>query len=180
MSLPIYLISQVKSLYEGGLTQVEIGQRFGVSQKTIHKFMQANGIKARVAVKRDQRGNKNSYWKGSAVTYKAAHQRVEALRGKPKSCETCGITDPTKRYEWASLTKNYLDPYDYKRLCKTCHVAFDKLMHSRRKLSESQVKEIKQQIQAGVKQSMIAATMKISRTVVNHIAKNRIYKEISA
>lgn len=58
--------------------------------------------------------------------YKAAHHRVNKLRGQPRKCEHCGLTT-AKRYEWASKTKNYNDPQDYIRLCRLCHVKFDGL-----------------------------------------------------
>lgn len=56
--------------------------------------------------------------------YKAAHHRVNKLRGQPRKCEHCGTTS-AKRYEWASKTKNYNDPQDYIRLCRRCHMKFD-------------------------------------------------------
>ncbi len=54
----------VKTMYEGGHTQAEIAEALGVSQKVVCRFMKNNGIKARVAFKRDQHGEKNSSWKG--------------------------------------------------------------------------------------------------------------------
>lgn len=54
----------VKQMYEGGSTQTEIAEALGVSQKVVWRFMKNHGIKTRVACKRDQLGEKNSYWKG--------------------------------------------------------------------------------------------------------------------
>lgn len=54
----------VRAMYDSGHTQTEIAEALGVSQKVVWRFMKNHGIKARVACKRDQRGNKNSYWKG--------------------------------------------------------------------------------------------------------------------
>jgi DNA-binding Lrp family transcriptional regulator len=51
-------------MYESGSTQTEIAEALGVSQKVVWRFMKNNGIKSRVAAKRDQRGEKNSCWKG--------------------------------------------------------------------------------------------------------------------
>lgn len=59
------------------------------------------------------------------MNYKAAHAKVNRLRGRPNKCEHCGTTDPNKKYEWASLNKNYSDPNDYIRLCVTCHKKLD-------------------------------------------------------
>ena len=55
--------------------------------------MKSHNIKARVAVKRDQKGEKNHTWKG---TYKGAHQRVRSARGAPKKCVKCNITPALK------------------------------------------------------------------------------------
>jgi hypothetical protein len=60
-----------------------------------------------------------------ATTYSRGHHHVRDVRGRPKLCEDCGATDSSKRYEWASLTGNYLDVMDYKRLCRACHIKFD-------------------------------------------------------
>ena len=57
----------VKSMYESGGTQCEIAEALGVSQKVVWRFMKNHGIKARVAAKRDQEGEKNSYWRGGIV-----------------------------------------------------------------------------------------------------------------
>lgn len=58
--------------------------------------------------------------------YATLHKRVEALHGRPKYCEVCGTTDPTKRYEWANVTGDYFDIRNgYKRMCVSCHRHFD-------------------------------------------------------
>lgn len=77
----------------------------------------------RPKIKRDQKGSKNSSWRGDAATYSALHARVETARGKPSVCEECGRTDG--RFEWANLTGNYADTSDYKRLCVSCHRHLD-------------------------------------------------------
>jgi hypothetical protein len=58
--------------------------------------------------------------------YHAAHRKVESARGKPRRCSDCLTSDPDKIYEWASLTGDYANVMDYKRLCRTCHRRFDK------------------------------------------------------
>lgn len=122
-------VETVRRLYcECGMSQLEIAAEIGVSQSLICIFMKRFGIKARVAAKRDQSREKNSTWKGAAVKYKPAHNRVYAARGKPKICERCGSTDPSKRYEWANKTGKYDDPEDYMRLCRSCHCKHDGLI----------------------------------------------------
>jgi len=54
------------------------------------------------------------------------HYRVRADRGRPNECSVCGITDPTIWYDWANLTGNYENIYDYSRMCRICHRAYDK------------------------------------------------------
>jgi predicted ArsR family transcriptional regulator len=59
-----FSVETVKAMYESGHTQAEIAEALGVTQKVVWRFMKNHGIKARVAAKRDQRGEKNAYWKG--------------------------------------------------------------------------------------------------------------------
>jgi predicted ArsR family transcriptional regulator len=57
-------LDEVKRMYEGGHTQAEIAAALGVSQKVVWRFMKNHGIVARTAAKREQRGEKNHFWKG--------------------------------------------------------------------------------------------------------------------
>lgn len=70
----------VKKMYENGSTQAEIAEALGVSQKVVWRFMKNNGIKARVAAKRNQYGTNNSYWKGGIVKDSAGYVLVKADR----------------------------------------------------------------------------------------------------
>jgi len=121
-------LAKVKMLYESGLTQTEIGMQLGVSQKVVWAFMKRNGIKARVAAKRNQLGENNSSWKGTRAGYEACHIRVKMARGHPSMCEECGTTDPGKQYDWANQTGNYHDIDDYRRLCRSCHWKLDRII----------------------------------------------------
>lgn len=58
------LYDDVVKMYESGCTQMEIAEALGVTQKVVWRFMKNHGIKARVACKRNQRGENNSSWKG--------------------------------------------------------------------------------------------------------------------
>lgn len=58
---------RVCELYNAGHTQQEIAEELGTTQKVVWRFMKNNGIKARVAAKREQRGECNSYWHGGRV-----------------------------------------------------------------------------------------------------------------
>jgi len=121
-----HLVAEVQRLYSTGASQNEVAAALGISQKIVWRLMLRHGITARPQIKRDQRGDKNSSWRGGKATYQALHLRVQALRGKPQKCEGCGATGPGRSYDWANLTGRYDDPADYKRLCRSCHWKLDK------------------------------------------------------
>lgn len=50
--------------YDQNMTQAEVAEKMGVTQKIIFHFMRKNHLPARKAAKRYQRGEKNSAWKG--------------------------------------------------------------------------------------------------------------------
>lgn len=129
---PIPPRQELEQLYASGLTQKRLGDYYGVSQKVVFTWFKKLGIKSRVPKNLNQNGVNNASWKGDNATYAAFHYRVEKLRGKPMICSRCNKTD-AKRYEWASLTKNYADPYDYIRLCKSCHATFDGVVNNFKK-----------------------------------------------
>ncbi len=119
------LVASVRRLYLGdGMSQVEVAAELGITQKVVWRLMRRHEIPRRPQIKRDQRGSKNSTWRGDDAGYAAMHYRVAAVRGKPRECEHCG-TKAAIRYEWASRTGNYADVTDYIRLCASCHSRFD-------------------------------------------------------
>lgn len=123
---PHDMVSKVESLYREGSTQSEIAFSLGTSQKVIWRLMARHNIKARTAAKRDQRGSNNHMWKSGDASYKAFHQRIQKLRGKPQKCEVCGACGPGRTYDWANLNSRYDDPSDYMRMCRSCHWKHDK------------------------------------------------------
>ncbi len=118
----------VRSLYAAGHTQEEVAVKLGVTQKVIWRHMKNHGINARIAAKREQRGDKNHMWKGDDVTYKAFHVRITKAMGKAKDkgCSVCGTTDKSFSYDWANLTGKYNDLNDYTAMCRSCHRQYDK------------------------------------------------------
>lgn len=120
--------AEVVSLYQSGVTQTELAEYFGVTQKVIWGFMQRHGIKSRKAAKRNQWGSRNHMWKGDDASYKAMHQRLTKRFGQPQRCEVCGTTDKRRRYDWASLSGQYQDMGDYRRMCRSCHWKYDKII----------------------------------------------------
>ena len=114
-------------MHERGMTQTEIANELGTTQKVIYNSFRRNGYKCRKAAKRNQLGKNNNSWVGDNATYATFHKRVESLYGRPIHCEVCGTVDPSKRYEWANVTGDYADvEHGYRRMCCSCHRKFDK------------------------------------------------------
>lgn len=69
----------------------------------------------------------NSYiWKGEKAGYSAKHIWMSKTFGKPKFCEHCKSKN-AKRYEWANISKKYRRKRnDWLRLCKSCHIKYDR------------------------------------------------------
>lgn len=122
---PAELVARVEELYGAGRTQAEVAVELDLTQKVVWKLMKNHGVEARVAAKRDQAGPRNHMWAGAAAGYQALHLRVAQLRGKPASCDRCSQSAPELRFEWANLTGRYEDPWDYERMCVSCHRAYD-------------------------------------------------------
>lgn len=119
------MFDRAVKLYESGLTQTEVAQELGTTQKVIWGLFRRNGYKSRIARKRDQSGEKNAYWggKNGKVGYKAYHYRVGKTRGKPSFCVMC---ESSVECHWANVSGEFSNPYDYIRLCPSCHARFDK------------------------------------------------------
>jgi hypothetical protein len=121
---PAELVQAVAHRYTmHGMSQVEIADDLGTSQKVIWRLMQHHGITRRPRIKRNQRGPLNHMWKGDRATYAALHYRLTNMPDGPSSCQFCGATNG--RLEWANLTGAYTDLSDYARLCVSCHRQYD-------------------------------------------------------
>lgn len=111
-----------------GMSQVEVAEKYGVSQKVVWRAMKNYDIPRRRRIKRNQYGANNDSWVGDSASYTTSHARVKYVRGPAKDhgCCRCGLKDKSKWYDWANLTGNYPDPFDYAPMCRKCHRAFDK------------------------------------------------------
>ena len=134
---PPKMVTAVRHLYISGMTQVEVAEALGTTQKVIWTLMRNHNIPRRPQIKRDQTGPKNHMWKGDEASYSAFHLRVQTQRGRPRHCEVCGTTDQRRSYDWANLSGRFDDPSDYKRMCRSCHWKHDRkilnIKHMRRK-----------------------------------------------
>ena len=128
---PPELVEQVKVLYASGRSQLEIAALYGWHLKRLQGVFRRNQIQARPQIKRDQRGERNDSWKGDQAGYTALHLRVAEARGRPKECSVCGTTDPNRRYDWANLTRDYANIADYARMCRQCHLRYDRSLPPR-------------------------------------------------
>lgn len=118
-------IDNVIAMYGEGLTQIEIAQRLGTTQKVIWARLREVGYKCRIPKKSNQWGENNDSWKGNKAGYAALHYRLYNKLGCPRHCGVCGTDDKDKKYEWANLTGKYDDVGDYKRMCQSCHAKHD-------------------------------------------------------
>lgn len=81
-------LETVREMYESGMSQVEIGECLGVSQKVVWRFMKNNGIKARTAAKRNQYGENNDSWRGGKIVDEAGYTLIQC-KGHPRASK-CG------------------------------------------------------------------------------------------
>lgn len=120
---PEEIVSLIVGWYQSGLTVKEIGAIAPKGYK-VQNILQRYLPERRSAAKRNQKGEANHMWKGDNAGYQALHLRVDSVRGKPMRCDWCESTGEW-RYEWANLTGNYTDVYDFVRLCQSCHRTYD-------------------------------------------------------
>ena len=126
----------------------QVGSMLGVSESSVCRYLQRAGIQARKPLMSEP------------DAYQAGHRLVRKLRGKPQFCEECKTTT-AKRYEWASVTHDYSNPQDYRRLCTKCHHRADGLS-----LSKAQQEVISLRYLAGVTMLQIARDMGIAVSTV--------------
>ena len=101
------------------------GDCYAVAKRGI-PFTEATKLKmSKNNYNRTMAGNKSPTWKGDVVVYRSLHNRVDKARGTPRKCESCGTTK-SKMYDWANLTGQYTDVNDYQRMCRKCHMKYDK------------------------------------------------------
>lgn len=110
----------------------------------------------------------------AALTYAAAHKRVQKVRGKAERCTNSECPGASKTYEWASLNKRYWDVNDYVALCKSCHERMDKSgkRHKNARLSADTVRAIRS-LAGHVRNCQIAKRLNVSQITVHRVI-NRI------
>jgi hypothetical protein len=61
---PAEFIARVAEMYAQGMTQTEIAEQLGTSQKVVWRAMRRHGLTTRPQAKRDQEGPRNASWRG--------------------------------------------------------------------------------------------------------------------
>lgn len=111
------------------------------------------------------------------IGYRAAHQRVERFRGKPKYCTQCELNDTSRRYEWANLTGNYEDPWDYVRLCVRCHRIKDGTnMNKPLKIGLHWHDYIRKMYESGTTQDDLALRFSTSQAIISKIINRQFVR----
>jgi HNH endonuclease len=63
-------IDKAIELYESGLTQLQVAERFGYTQRAVFKLFKKAGYKSRGLGKRNQEGENNDNWNGGKTKHK--------------------------------------------------------------------------------------------------------------
>lgn len=131
------IIDRVREMYDRGMTREEMKRVLGpnpgfslqiVLRRHISRRRQPSaepGNWERPVLRQVPAGENHPQWKGKDASYQAFHVRVANRRGKPCYCACCDSTQPELCYDWANLTGDYANIFDYIRLCRVCHRDFD-------------------------------------------------------
>ena len=75
-------------MYQSGMSQVEVAAVLGTSQKVIFNTLKRNGIKSRVAAKRNQYKENNHMWKGGRIVDESGYVLIK--KDHPRACSAGG------------------------------------------------------------------------------------------
>jgi hypothetical protein len=129
-------------------------------------------------------GAANPRWRGAEASYFTLHRRVYRLRGKADHCERCGAEGSGTVYQWANLTGNYADVWDYEQMCVACHAAYDAPAKARgcavhgAKLTEARVLDARRRYGAGEDCQPMAAKFGVSRAALLNAIKGVTWKHV--
>jgi len=83
-------------------------------------------LSAKARLREKKVGPAAANWKGDAVGYTALHSWVSRAYGCAAECEHCG-DENAAAYDWANVSGEYKrERSDWLRLCRSCHMRFDK------------------------------------------------------
>ena len=79
-----------------------------------------------------KKGELSHNWKGDQIGYQGLHSWISKQLGKPKKCDFCKSLSE-KVYDWANVSRLYKrDLEDWIRLCRKCHIRYDKNFNSKK------------------------------------------------
>lgn len=108
------------------MSETEIAEKYHLPGRSrVSTWRKRFGIPAKPQARRHRPSP--HLWREGKMTYGGYHARVRSVRGCPKRCEVCATEEPSKRYEWANLTGDYSNIWDYKRMCRSCHHKHDRM-----------------------------------------------------
>ena len=95
------------------------------SEETRRKISNAHkGIKHNIETKIKLSISHTKNWNG--INYGARHKRIDKKLGVPRYCEFCKTTN-SRFFDWANVSGEYReDTTDWKRLCRKCHLRWDR------------------------------------------------------
>lgn len=138
---PAHIVDLARRLYASGMTVREIQEVFPKGyrvQTVIERYIPER----RPMAKRDQRGEKNTSWKGDGVTYGAVHVRLASTNG-PASSHRCADCErraadwsysggcPSERRDPDTGCAYSTDLSRYVPRCRSCHTAHDRTRTTR-------------------------------------------------
>jgi len=91
-------------LYKSGMSQIEVAQELGITQKIVWSRLKENKIKSRIAAPRNQHTIHNNNWKGENVGIDALHTYVRRRFPMPELCQCCQADPP---YDLANISGEY-------------------------------------------------------------------------
>ena len=133
---PAEIVEMARSMYLSGMTVAEMRQVFPKGYR-VQTILERYLPERRTPAKRDQRGEKNTSWKGDDVTYGGVHFRLASMNGPAGShqCADCGEWAdewsynggcPDEKRDPDSGCPYSTDPDRYAPRCHSCHTALDR------------------------------------------------------
>lgn len=140
---PTEVVDLAVRMYRDGATISEIQDSLPQGFKA-QRIVERHVPVRRPTAKRNQRGERNTSWKGDEIGYDAAHERVKAARGSARAhfCVDCG----SQAFDWSYVggcPRELVDPDNgctyspdigrYVSRCRSCHRRYDAAIRALRK-----------------------------------------------
>lgn len=111
-----------------GLSEERIAKLKGCSSKPVETAIAKYRIPRQTNRRAPAVGPQNPSWKGSRAGVLAMHLRVYRVRGRAADGK-CSMCDTAQAKDWANLTGDFENVYDYIRACRKCHKYLDRRSH---------------------------------------------------